>query len=166
MTTLEKKEKILELRAKIEEAINSNQKEERKLSDAETSYIKDIRSQIDSLEEEVKEEEEELRKLKDNNNTKENKKMKEIRLLDLIREVANNNVAEEHRNFVKGNTIDYRAAIQADTVGQGAENVPVDKQPLETAIRNASVLNNIGATWFSNAVGDVDGFYKLSIAIG
>ena len=80
---------------------------------------------------------------------------KNVRLFDLIKEVVNNNVTDEHRSYINGNEISFRAAIQATTTGHGEENVPVEKQPLEVAIRNASVLNKVGAQWFPSAVGDI-----------
>lgn len=57
---------------------------------------------------------------------------------------------------MKGNTIDFRAAIQATAQGAGAENIPTEKAPLELAIRNATVLDKLGVTWFGNAVGDIE----------
>lgn len=54
-----------------------------------------------------------------------------------------------------GNTINYRTDIQAKVATAGQENVAEEKKSLDVAIRNASVLNKIGATWFSNAVGDI-----------
>jgi HK97 family phage major capsid protein len=80
----------------------------------------------------------------------------EFRLFNAIKGVAEGNVPEELRSMVNGNKITYRAnEIVAGVDAQGGYNVPEEKKDLFMAIRNASVLNKIGATWFSNAVGDI-----------
>lgn len=80
---------------------------------------------------------------------------KEIRLYDLIKAVANGNVTDEMRQYVNGTKINYRADIQAQAATAGQEVVPEEKKDLMVAIRNASVLNQLGCTWFGNAVGDI-----------
>lgn len=79
-----------------------------------------------------------------------------FRLFDLVKAVANGQVTDEMRQYIDGNKIMYeRALINVSNATQGQENVPEDKKSLEVAIRNASVLSRIGASWLGNCVGDV-----------
>ena len=156
MTELEIREKIMNLQDELESIITTGESESRELSEEENSKMVDLRSQIDDAKAELAKIEEENRKLNSNNKVKTNNKMeKEIRLFDLVKEIANGNVPEEHRQFVNGNSINFRAAIQATATGHGEEDVPEFKAPLEIAVRNASVLDKIGATFFSDARGDI-----------
>lgn len=162
MTELEIRENILNLKDELENIINNGEAEARELNADETSRMAEIRSQIESAENELKAIEEENRKIaktQNNKNSKENRKM-ETRLFDLIKGVVENNLTDEQRAFVNGNQISFRAdpaedGIAATVVGEGKENVPTDKVRLEVAIRNASVLSKVGARWFGNAVGDI-----------
>lgn len=160
MTELEIREKILNLQSELEGLINLGESEKRELTEDENSKMVDLRSRIDEAREELKKIEEENRTIVENsknNVNKLNEKMekKNIRLFDLVKEVANGNVSEEHRAYVNGNSINFRDAIQATTQGMGKENIPTDKSPLELAIRNATVLDKLGVTWFGNAVGNI-----------
>lgn len=154
---MEVREEILNLQTELEGIINTGEAEARELGENETSRMAEIRGQIDTLKEELGSIEEENRKLAETKNKKQikNKMEKNVRLFDLIKEVVNGNVSEEHRDFVMGNQINYRDDIQATVDEHGKENIPTDKMRLDVAIRNASVLNKIGATWFGNAVGDI-----------
>lgn len=153
MNTLEIKESLLNLRSELKGIISGGEVEKRELKEEELSRMAEIRNEIQTLEGELAKKEEENRK---NNIEIKNKEMKEIRLFDLVKAVADGNVSDEQRAFVKnGNTIQYHSAIQAAVSGQGQENVAEEKKGLDVAIRNASVLNKIGATWFGNAVGDI-----------
>ena len=159
MTELELREKILDLQASLENVIASGEAEQRELTEEESNQMVDLRSQIDEAKAELAKVEEENRKLAEqtnHNQINKNKTMKEIRLFDLVKAVAEGNVSDEQRAYIKGNSIDFRAAIQATAEGMGKENVPTDKAPLELAIRNATVLDKLGVTWFSNAVGDIE----------
>ena len=161
MTELEIRERILNLQTELENIINSGEAEQRELTEDETSQIATLRSDIDEAKAELAKVEEENRKLAEKQNVenkdKTNVKMekKNVRLFDLIKGVVENNITDEQRAYVQGNQINFRAAIQATTDDHGAENVPEDKKRLEVAIRNASVLDRIGATWFGNAVGNI-----------
>lgn len=156
MNINEKKEKLINLREELQSIISAGEQEVRELSEDENSRMAEIRSEIDTLEAEIETEEKENRKL---NNQKTNNKMEktnEIRLFDLVKAVANGQVSDEQRQFIDGNKIMYeRALINVSNATQGQENVPEEKRPLELAIRNASVLNRIGASWLGNCVGDV-----------
>ena len=156
-TEIEVREDILNLQTELEGIINTGEAENRELGENETNRMAEIRQNIETLNEELRTIEEENRKLTEKNNKKlENKKMeKQFRLFDAIKQVVNGNVSDEYRNFIDGNQINMRAAIQATVDDHGAENVPDDKKRLEVAIRNASVLDRLGVTWFSNAVGNI-----------
>ena len=157
-TEIEVREEMLNLSTELENIIATGEAEARELVEDETNRMAEIRTQMSTLENELKEIEEENRKIAEqttNNNKKEKSQKKMVRLFDLVKEVANGNVSDEHRSFVNGNSINYRAAIQATATGMGEENVPEDKSRLELAIRNASVLDRLGVTWFGNAVGDI-----------
>ena len=157
MTELEIREKVLNLKDELNAIITNGEGEKRELNEEETSRMAEIRSEIENLEGELKTIEEENRKLANINNkeTKQTRKM-ETRLFDLVKAIAEGNVSDEQRAYIKGNSIDFRAAIQATAAGAGEENVPTDKAPLELAIRNATVLDKLGVTWFGNAVGDIE----------
>ena len=161
MTELELREKILNLQTTLENVIANGEAEQRELTEQETNQMVDLRSQIDEARAELAKVEEENRKIAEQNNHKEITKkntMKEVRLFDLIKGVVENNLTDEQRAYVNGNQINFRGAedgIAATVATAGKENVPEDKMRLEVAIRNASVLNKIGATWFGNAVGNI-----------
>ena len=154
MNILEMKEQRISLQDELKSIIENGEAEKRELNEDETSKLAELRTKIDELNAEIENEERKNIEVK-NNSTNKEKKMKEVRLFDLIKGVVNNNLTDEQRQFVNGNEINYRAPIQATATGMGEENVPEYKAPLEVAIRNASVLNKVGATWFSNAVGDI-----------
>lgn len=161
MTELEIRERILDLQTTLENVIAKGETEQRELTEEESNQMVDLRSQIDAAKAELAKVEEENRKLAEQKNHKEITKkntMKEIRLFDLIKGVVENNLTDEQRAYVNGNQINFRApaeAIAATVENYGKENVPEDKMRLEVAIRNASVLNKLGATWFGNAVGNI-----------
>jgi len=162
MTELEIREKILDLQTTLENVIANGEAEQRELTEEESNQMVDLRSQIDAAKAELAKVEEENRKLAEQKNHKEITKkntMKEIRLFDLIKGVVENNLTDEQRAYVNGNQINFRAPVEdgiaATVESYGKENVPEDKMRLEVAIRNASVLNKLGATWFGNAVGNI-----------
>ena len=157
MTVIEMREKVLGLQDELQNIINAGETEKRELNEQENGRLAEIRTEIDNLNAEITKAEEENRKIQENNQNKTNKTMKEVRLYDLIKKVSlGENLNDEERQFVSGSKINYRADIQAQgEAGTGIENVPEDKKALDVAIRNASVLNKLGATWFGNAVGDI-----------
>lgn len=152
---VEIREDILNLKNELENIISNGETEARELNADETNRMAEIRSQIEGLENELKEVDENNTKIIE---TKSKKKMekKEIRLFDLVKAIAEGNVSDEQRAYINGNSINFRSEIQATATGKGKENVPTDKAPLELAIRNASVLDKLGVRWFGNAVGNID----------
>ena len=155
---LELREKLINLKDELNGILENGKAEERELNENETSRMAEIRSEIENVEAEISRLEEENRNLVEKNNNKETKQTKkmEFRLFDLVKSIAEGTVTDEQRAYVKGNSIDFRAAIQATAAGAGQENVPTDKAPLELAIRNATVLDKLGVRWFENAIGDID----------
>lgn len=160
MTKLELQERALNLKDELNAIITNGESEQRELNEDETNRMAEIRNEIDEVEAQITAIDEENRKITETNNNKNKTKNKmEIRLFDLIKGVVENNLTDEQRAFVRGNEISFRApehdGIQATADKYGQENVPEDKMRLEVAIRNASVLNKVGATWFGNAVGNI-----------
>lgn len=135
--------------------------ETRMLEETETNRAQEIRNRIDEVDAEIKSIEDENRQLNEikekNNEVKETKTMeKRFNLVSAINNVVNGNIPDEQRSYMKnGNTLEIRADIVAGVDANGGYNVPEEKKSLDVAIRNASVLNKIGATWFSQAVGDI-----------
>lgn len=155
---LELQEERINLVEELKNLVNAS--ETRMLEEAETTKAAELRAKIDEVDAEIKSIEEENRniQIKENNNEiKETKKMeKRFNLVSAINNVVNGNIPDEQRAMMKnGNTLEVRADIVAGVDAQGGYNVPEEKKSLDVAIRNASVLNKIGATWFSNAVGDI-----------
>ena len=158
MTKLEKQERIITLQDELRGIISNGEAEVRELNETENSRMAEIRSEIDTLNNEIETEEKEERKIAENNNTikKETRNKMEVRLFDLVKGIANNTLTDEQRQYVNGNKIDYRAIIAAQgATGTGIETIAEEKTPLEVAIRNASVLNRIGCTWYSGIDGDI-----------
>lgn len=156
MTKLELQEKVLNLRNELATTIANGEQEKRELNEAETSRLAEIRSEIEQCNQEIASIEEEERKLAQNNKDNKTNKMdkKEVRLIDLVKAVTNGNVTDEQRQYIEGNKITLRT-INVSNATEGQENVPEEKKALDVAIRNASVLDKMGCTWFSNAVGDI-----------
>lgn len=154
MTILEKREKVINLKNELQTILSNGEAENRELAENENGRIAEIRGEIDTLENEIQAEEAENREI--NNENKNHKKMAKFNLFDTVKAVAEGNVTDEMRSYVNGNKIMLRGVIQAQGEdGTGKENVPTDEKSLELAIRNASVLSNLNATVFSNAVGDI-----------
>lgn len=154
MTNLERQERLINLREELQTIISTGEAEQRELAENENTRLAEIRSEIDALEAEIKEEENRNKEIKNNSKT-ETKTMKEVRLYNLIKGVVNGNLTDEERQYVNGQKINYRTIQAQGEAGTGIENVPEDKKSLDVAIRNASVLNRLGCTWFGNAVGDI-----------
>lgn len=162
MTILEKKERLINLRENIENIISKGEVEARELTENELNEMTEIKSEIDSLQNEIKEEEQRnldlTKEINNKTEIKEERKMNnEVKLVDLINGIVEGrNFSAEEQGYVKGNTISTRATIQAGAETYGKENIAEDKMNLDVAIRNNSVLDKIGATWFGNATGNVN----------
>lgn len=152
MNILELKEEKLNLQNELTNKIG--EAEQRELNEEETSRLAEIRSRIDEIDNEISAIEKE-NEITNTNKTIKTNMEKNYRLFDLVKAVANGQVTDEMREYVNGNKIDYRALVNVSNATQGQENVAEDKKGLEVAIRNASVLNRIGASWLGNCVSDV-----------
>lgn len=156
MNINEMKEAILRMQDELNSILSNGEAEKRELNEEESTRMAELRTGIEEMKDQVAEEERKNIELAKENKIKNKKEMnKSVRLFDLIKGVVENNITDEQRAYVNGNQINMRAAIQATTTEHGEENIPDEKKRLEVAIRNASVLNKIGATWFGNAVGNI-----------
>ena len=155
MTILEKREKVINLKNELQTIVSNGEAENRELAENENSRMAEIRGEIDTLEAEIQAEEAENRQLNNEENKNTQKMAKEVRLFDLIKGVANGNLTDEQRQYVSGQKISYRAIQAQGSAGTGIENVAESKQSLDIAVRNASILSNLGCTWFNGAVGDI-----------
>ena len=155
MTILEKREKVINLKNELQTIVSNGEAENRELAENENSRMAEIRGEIDTLEAEIQAEEAENRQLNNEENKNTQKMAKEVRLFDLIKGVANGNLTDEQRQYVSGQKISYRAIQAQGSAGTGIENVAENKQSLDVSVRNASVLANLGCTWFGSATGDI-----------
>lgn len=158
MSILELKEQLLRAQDELETIIANGEKEQRELVEDETNRMSELRKEIEGLNSQISEEERKNEEIIKNKTERKNMKNSNPTLFSLIKGVVENNLTDEQRAYVNGNQINFRGAedgIAATVATAGKENVPEDKMRLEVAIRNASVLNKIGATWFGNAVGNI-----------
>lgn len=159
MSILELKEQLLRAQDELETIIANGEKEQRELVEDETNRMSELRKEIEGLNSQISEEERKNEEIIKNKTERKNMKNSNPTLFSLIKGVVENNLTDEQRAYVNGNQINFRSAaengIAATVATAGKENVPEDKMRLEVAIRNASVLNKIGATWFGNAVGNI-----------
>ena len=159
MSILELKEQLLRAQDELETIIANGEKEQRELVEDETNRMSELRKEIEGLNSQISEEERKNEEIIKNKTERKKMKNSNPTLFSLIKGVVENNLTDEQRAYVNGNQINFRGAaedgIAATVATAGKENVPEDKMRLEVAIRNASVLNKIGATWFGNAVGNI-----------
>lgn len=156
MNILEMKEKVLNLREELQGIINNGEKECRELAENENSRMAEIRTEIDTLNEQIEQEEKNDRQLNKENKTENTKMGKEVRLYNLIKKVSlGEQLSDEERQYVNGSKISYRDIVAQGAAGTGIENIPEDKKSLDVAVRNNTILTKMGATWFGNAKGDI-----------
>ena len=159
MSILELKEQLLRAQDELETIIANGESEQRELVEDETNRMSELRKEIEGLNSQISEEERKNEEIIKNKTERKKMKNSNPTLFSLIKGVVENNLTDEQRAYVNGNQINFRGAaedgIAATVATAGKENVPEDKMRLEVAIRNASVLNKIGATWFGNAVGNI-----------
>ena len=86
MNILEIQEQVLELKLRMNEIISTGEQEVRELNKDETNELAEIRTKIDTLEEEIKTKEEENRQITKNEN-KENKEVRTMNLINMINAV-------------------------------------------------------------------------------
>lgn len=164
---LEIQEEVLELKQRMNEIISNGENETRELNEDETNELAEIRTKIDTLEEEIKTKEEENRQITKNEN-KENKEVRTMNLINMINAVLENRqfsedevktMAEARAEFAKSgiNTrgqIAYRG-VAATVEGAGKEAIAEEKWNLEVAVRNNLVATKMGADFISGLKGDI-----------
>lgn len=160
MEILELKEQLLDLRSQWDEILKNGEAEKRELTDDENNQITEIRSKMDEVEAQItaiKEANERLVKNDINKEKKLEKKMEKVKLTSLINGIVEGRQFNESeaKYMANARTINTRAAIVAGVAEQGQEAIAEDKMGLDTAIRNASVLNKMGAVYFTGAKGDI-----------
>ena len=164
---LEIQEEVLELKQRMNEIISNGENETRELNEDETNELAEIRTKIDTLEEEIKTKEEENRQITKNEN-KENKEVRTMNLINMINAVLEGRqfsedevktMAEARAEFAKSgiNTrgqIAYRG-VAATVEGAGKEAIAEEKWNLEVAVRNNLVATKMGADFISGLKGDI-----------
>ena len=167
MNILEIQEQVLELKQRMNEIISNGENETRELNEDETNELAEIRTKIDTLEEEIKTKEEENRQITKNEN-KENKEVRTMNLINMINAVLEGRqfsedevktMAEARAEFAKSgiNTrgqIAYRG-VAATVEGAGKEAIAEEKWNLEVAVRNNLVATKMGADFISGLKGDI-----------
>lgn len=153
MNILELQEKRLNLQSELKSLIDNGEAEKRELNEEEVAKLAELRNSIDEVNSEIEAIEKENRTIEKNNKPKQENR-KTMKLVELINGIANGSLTDEQRAFVNGNKIDTRT-LAAGVEKSGEEIVPEDKKSLEVAIRNASVLDKLGCTWFKNATGNI-----------
>ena len=123
MNKLEIQEQLINLRQQLADVIATGEAEKRELSEDETSKLASIKAEIAEAEERLQAIEQENKIIANKENKSNNKMEKEIRLVDIIRDIANGTpVNEDYRSMVNGNKITLRADIVAGVATQGQEN--------------------------------------------
>lgn len=167
MNILEIQEQVLELKQRMNEIISNGENETRELNEDETNELAEIRTKIDTLEEEIKTKEEENRQITKVEN-KENKEVRTMNLINMINAVLEGRqfsedevktMAEARAEFAKSgiNTrgqIAYRG-VAATVEGAGKEAIAEEKWNLEVAVRNNLVATKMGADFISGLKGDI-----------
>lgn len=167
MNILEIQEQVLELKHRMNEIISNGENETRELNEDETNELAEIRTKIDTLEEEIKTKEEENRQITKVEN-KENKEVRTMNLINMINAVLEGRqfsedevktMAEARAEFAKSgiNTrgqIAYRG-VAATVEGAGKEAIAEEKWNLEVAVRNNLVATKMGADFISGLKGDI-----------
>lgn len=171
MTELEIREKLINLKNELRAVIENGKAEKRELNDDENSKLVSIRTEIDSLNAELKQLEEtntNLVKEKEIENNNVEKTIKRMKLINLVNDVVNNRAFDEDvqaslneaRSEMSKSGISAKGqivlrTINASTTAEGGANVPEDKMGIELALRNRLIATRMGATWLGGLVGDV-----------
>jgi len=175
MTILELKDKKEILKNELNNLILSGEKENRKLTDNEENIFEEKCIQIQEIDKQIKDREIELKREKQtiNNQITIKKMNKRFSLLKTIKDVVEgrsfddvsenyiNKGKEQFRNagLAYGGQIllplEERAAIQAQTAGQGLEDISEDTLGIVEALRNKSILVEAGAQMLTGLKGNV-----------
>lgn len=161
LTIIDQKE---QLRAKLNELVNNAEKEQRKLTEDETTRFEALNTEIRNLDKQI---------IDIKKETKEVRKMGKFSLLKAINDIANNRQLDERALEVVNQGItemrkagqnysgqiqlplEERATVQATVEGQGAETVAEDLLNILEPLRAKLVLAQAGASYMTGLVGNI-----------
>lgn len=167
MNKLELIEKRNQIKADIESIITTGESELRKLNEGETADIAEKRKQIEDIDIKLSVLEKENEQLNKKNNKR---NMENFSLLKTINAIANNQPLDERaleviaqgKEEMRASGVSHQGQIQLPvnegrslTVGTENEVVTEDKMNIMPALRNQSIMGNLGATFLTGLRGDV-----------
>lgn len=164
MDSLEILDRKEQLRAELNELVNNAEKEQRKLTEDETTRFEALNTEIRNLDKQI---------IDIKKETKEVRKMGKFSLLKAINDIANNRQLDERALEVVNQGItemrkagqnysgqiqlplEERATVQATVEGQGAETVAEDLLNILEPLRAKLVLAQAGASYMTGLVGNI-----------
>ena len=164
MDSLEILDRKEQLRAELNSMLDNAEKEQRKLTEDETTRFEALNTEIRNLDKQI---------IDIKKETKEVRKMGKFSLLKAINDIANNRQLDERALEVVNQGItemrkagqnysgqiqlplEERAAVQASVEGQGAETVAEDLLNILEPLRAKLVLAQAGASYMTGLVGNI-----------
>ena len=164
MDSLEILDRKEQLRAELNSMLDNAEKEQRKLTEDETTRFEALNTEIRNLDIQI---------IDIKKETKEVRKMGKFSLLKAINDIANNRQLDERALEVVNQGItemrkagqnysgqiqlplEERAAVQATVEGQGAETVAEDLLNILEPLRAKLVLAQAGASYMTGLVGNI-----------
>lgn len=164
MDSLEILDRKEQLRAELNSMLDNAEKEQRKLTEDETTRFEALNTEIRNLDKQI---------IDIKKETKEVRKMGKFSLLKAINDIANNRQLDERALEVVNQGItemrkagqnysgqiqlplEERAVVQATVEGQGAETVAEDLLNILEPLRAKLVLAQAGASYMTGLVGNI-----------
>lgn len=164
MDSLEILDRKEQLRAELNTMLDNAEKEQRKLTEDETTRFEALNTEIRNLDKQI---------IDIKKETKEVRKMGKFSLLKAINDIANNRQLDERALEVVNQGItemrkagqnysgqiqlplEERATVQASVEGQGAETVAEDLLNILEPLRAKLVLAQAGASYMTGLVGNI-----------
>lgn len=164
MDSLEILDRKEQLRAELNSMLDNAEKEQRKLTEDETTRFEALNTEIRNLDKQI---------IDIKKETKEVRKMGKFSLLKAINDIANNRQLDERALEVVNQGItemrkagqnysgqiqlplEERATVQASVEGQGAETVAEDLLNILEPLRAKLVLAQAGASYMTGLVGNI-----------
>ena len=164
MDSLEILDRKEQLRAELNSMLDNAEKEQRKLTEDETTRFEALNTEIRNLDKQI---------INIKKETKEVRKMGKFSLLKAINDIANNRQLDERALEVVNQGItemrkagqnysgqiqlplEERATVQATVEGQGAETVAEDLLNILEPLRAKLVLAQAGASYMTGLVGNI-----------
>ena len=164
MDSLEILDRKEQLRAELNSMLDNAEKEQRKLTEDETTRFEALNTEIRNLDKQI---------IDIKKETKEVRKMGKFSLLKAINDIANNRQLDERALEVVNQGItemrkagqnysgqiqlplEERATVQATVEGQGAETVAEDLLNILEPLRAKLVLAQAGASYMAGLVGNI-----------